>query len=37
MDVSDNNATVIGIYVDLQKTFDTVHHNILLHKNRLIN
>ena len=28
----DNNETVIGLYLDVQKAFDTVNHKILLHK-----
>ena len=28
----DNNETVVGIYVDLQKAFDIVDHNIPLYK-----
>jgi len=28
----DNNQTVVGIYLDLQKAFDTVNHDNLLYK-----
>ena len=30
--VIDNKMCVCGIFVDLQKAFDTADHNILLHK-----
>ena len=32
IDSLDNDDTVIGIFLDLQKTFDTVKHDILLYK-----
>ena len=30
--VLDNNSFAIGVFIDLQKAFDTVDHEILLHK-----
>ena len=32
MDTLDRNEHVIGIFIDLQKAFDTLNHNILLSK-----
>ena len=31
-DAMDNGNTAIGVFVDFQKAFDTVNHDILLHK-----
>jgi len=28
----DSGKIVCGVFLDLQRAFDTVHHNILLHK-----
>ena len=28
----NNNQTIVGIYLHLQKAFDTVNHDILLYK-----